>query len=103
MDLTADQILLRLTSATSQFVDLVKGLAPGSGNESCLGRGLSIVMLVTQPDVPQYTGSGNRVICLLGMLSCSLVASESRLKGFHPDQSLLASPTKVNLASFSTL
>lgn len=81
MDLTADQILLRLTSAISQFVGPVKGMAPGSGNESCIGRGLSIIMLVTQPDVPQYPSSGNRVILLIGMLSCSLVVSESRLKG----------------------
>lgn len=90
MDLTADQILLRLTSATSQFVGLVKGMAPGSGNESCNGRGLSIIMLVTQPDLPQYSGSGNRFILLIGILSCSLVVSESRLKGSHPDQSLVS-------------
>lgn len=52
--LDADQILLRLTSPTSQFVDDLWEMALGSGDESCTRGGLSISTVVKQPEVPQY-------------------------------------------------
>lgn len=53
LDLDADQILLRLTSPTSQFVDHAKEMALGSGDESCTRGDLSISTLDKQPDVRQ--------------------------------------------------
>lgn len=57
LEMDADQILLRLTSPTSQFVDHAKEMALGSGDESWSRGGLSISTPVHQPDVPQYVGT----------------------------------------------
>lgn len=76
LELDADRILLRLTSPTSQFVDHAKGMALGSGDESCTRGALSISTLDKQPDVPQYVGTLRKpVILLIHMFSCFLMVS----------------------------